>query len=64
MNDLFSDAHAAALDAADPLRALRDDFLIPRHDGAPMAYFVGNSLGLQPRGARAHVEAMLGKWEH
>jgi kynureninase len=64
MTDLFSDAHAAALDAADPLRAFRDDFLIPHHDGAPMAYFVGNSLGLQPRGARAHVEAVLGKWEH
>jgi kynureninase len=64
MTDLFSDAHAAALDASDPLRDSRDDFLIPHHDGAPMAYFVGNSLGLQPRGARAHVEAVLGKWEH
>ena len=64
MTDLFSDAHAAALDAFDPLRGFRDEFLIPQHDGAPMAYFVGNSLGLQPRGARAHVEAVLGKWEH
>ncbi|WP_133479750.1 kynureninase [Cognatilysobacter segetis] len=63
MTDLFSDAHAATLDAADPLRAFRDEFLIPRHDGAPMAYFVGNSLGLQPRGARAHVETVLRKWE-
>jgi kynureninase len=64
MTDPYSDAHAAALDASDPLRAFRDDFLIPHHEGAPMAYFVGNSLGLQPRGARAHVEAVLGKWEH
>ncbi|GAB1595993.1 kynureninase [Lysobacter claricitrinus] len=64
MTDLYSDAHAAALDAADPLRAFRDEFLIPRHGGAPMAYFVGNSLGLQPRGARAHVETVLQKWEH
>jgi kynureninase len=63
MTDILSDAHAAALDAADPLRAFRDEFLIPRHDGAPMAYFVGNSLGLQPRGARAHVETVLRKWE-
>ncbi len=63
MTDLYSDAHAAALDAADPLRALRDEFLIPHHDGEPMAYFVGNSLGLQPRGARAHVETVLRKWE-
>ena len=26
------------------------------------AYFCGNSLGLQPRGARAHVEEVLDKW--
>ncbi|TZF91005.1 kynureninase [Cognatilysobacter lacus] len=63
MTDLFSDAHAAALDAADLLRGFRDEFLLPRHDGAPMAYFVGNSLGLQPRGARAHLETALRKWE-
>ncbi|GAB2519990.1 kynureninase [Lysobacter humi (ex Lee et al. 2017)] len=63
MTDLFSDAHARALDAADALAPLRDEFLIPRFEGAPMAYFVGNSLGLQPRGARAHVETVLRKWE-
>lgn len=63
MTDMYSDAHAAALDAADPLRDFRDEFLIPRHHGEPMAYFVGNSLGLQPRGARAHVETVLRKWE-
>lgn len=62
MTDLFTDDHARALDAADPLRPLRDEFLIPQHDGADMAYFVGNSLGLQPRGARAYVEEILDKW--
>ena len=62
MTDLFSLAHADALDAADPLRSLRDEFLIPRHDGRDQAYFCGNSLGLQPRGARAHVEEVLSKW--
>lgn len=62
MSDLFSDAHAAALDAADPLRGFRDEFHLPRHAGAPQAYFVGNSLGLQPKGARAHVEQVLEKW--
>lgn len=62
MTDLFSDAHAAALDVADPLRGLRDEFHLPLHDGAPQAYFVGNSLGLQPKGARAHVEQVLDKW--
>lgn len=62
MTDLLSDAHAAALDAADPLRGLRDEFHLPLHAGAPQAYFVGNSLGLQPKGARAHVEQVLTKW--
>jgi kynureninase len=63
MTDLFSDAYAAALDAADPLHALRDAFHLPLHaDGTPLAYFVGNSLGLQPKDARTHVEQVLEKW--
>ncbi|MGO4220444.1 kynureninase [Lysobacter sp. TAF61] len=61
-HDLYSDSHAQALDAADPLRDMRAQFLIPQHDGADQAYFVGNSLGLQPRGARRHVEEVLDKW--
>ena len=62
MTELFSDNHALARDAADPLRALRDEFLIPRHGDKEQAYFCGNSLGLQPRGARAMVEEVLDKW--
>ena len=62
MIDLQSDQHAAAQDAADPLRAFRDEFHIPKHDGADQAYFCGNSLGLQPRGARTMVEEVLDKW--
>ncbi|MFC3549603.1 kynureninase [Lysobacter cavernae] len=62
MTNLYSDDHARTLDAADSLRDLRSEFLIPQHDGADQAYFVGNSLGLQPRGARAHVEEVLDKW--
>lgn len=53
---------AAAHDAADPLRDFRDRFHIPRHDGTEMAYFCGNSLGLQPRGARAYVDEVMDKW--
>lgn len=64
MTDLYSEHHALALDAADPLPSLRDEFLLPRHGGAEQAYFCGNSLGLQPRGARAHVEEVLDKWAH
>ena len=62
MTDVFSDAYAQARDAADSLRGFRDEFHLPLHDGAPQAYFVGNSLGLQPKGARAHVEEVLDKW--
>ena len=62
MTDLSSDAYASAQDAADPLRALRDEFHIPLHDGAEQAYFCGNSLGLQPKGARALVGEVLDKW--
>ncbi len=56
--------HAEILDNADPLRALRAKFLIPRHGDRDQLYFCGNSLGLQPRGARAHVEEVLDKWAH
>ncbi|MGH8061110.1 MAG: kynureninase [Pseudoxanthomonas sp.] len=53
-----------ALDAADPLRPLRSDFLIPKHKHNEQVYFCGNSLGLQPRGAREHVLQVLDKWSH
>lgn len=67
MIDMGSIGHASieqarALDAADPLRAFRDEFLIPPHDGAEQLYFCGNSLGLQPRGVRDAVLAELDDW--
>ncbi|MGY1409216.1 MULTISPECIES: kynureninase [unclassified Luteimonas] len=62
MNDLYSDAHARALDAADVLPSLRGEFLLLRHGDGQQAYFCGNSLGLQPRAARAHVQEVLDKW--
>lgn len=62
MTDHFSDDYANAQDAADPLRHFRSEFHLPRHNGREQTYFVGNSLGLQPKGARAHVEQVLDKW--
>jgi kynureninase len=53
---------AVALDAADPLRAFRAEFLIPPHEGRDSNYFCGNSLGLQPRAARAAVTTELDYW--
>ncbi len=62
MTDISSDAYALARDAADPLRHFRDEFHLPLHEGTPQAYFVGNSLGLQPKRARSYVEEVLDKW--
>ena len=53
---------AHAQDAADPLRAFRDEFLIPPHEGQDSVYFCGNSLGLQPRAVREAVNAELDYW--
>ena len=55
---------AAHLDATDPLAAFRQEFHLPAGpDGRPCAYFCGNSLGLQPRAARAAVEQEFETWE-
>ncbi|RBK23392.1 kynureninase, partial [Xanthomonas oryzae pv. oryzae] len=62
MTDLLSRAHADALDAADPLRSLRDAFVFPQHGDRDQTYLVGNSLGLQPRAARAMVDEVLDQW--
>jgi kynureninase len=65
------EAFARRMDERDPLRVWREQFLIPaaRAVGAtggdpnrPCLYFVGNSLGLQPKGVRAVVEQELDDW--
>ena len=61
--DFFAENSALARDAADPSR--RADFCIPPWDGADggeWAYFAGNSLGLQPRGAAGAVGQELDAW--
>ena len=62
LDNLFDANAVAELDRqfADVTR--RDAFRIPQHDGADMAYFVGNSLGLQPVRAADTVNEILGKW--
>ncbi|MEE7561516.1 kynureninase, partial [Xanthomonas sp. Kuri4-2] len=62
MNETPTLHQAAALDAADPLGPLRAEFVFPQHAGADQTYFVGNSLGLQPRRARAMVQEVLEQW--
>lgn len=58
------DSPAAGMDAADPLRNFRQRFYFPKQpDGNEVLYFTGNSLGLMPKTARAHVEQELADWE-
>lgn len=56
-------AFAQDLDREDPLRSYRDQFLFPRHQGRPVLYFCGNSLGLQPTTVRPALLAELDQWE-
>ena len=54
---------AAALDAADPLAAIRARFRIPTGaDGSPQTYLVGNSLGAMPADTADYVGAELERW--
>lgn len=56
-------AFAQQLDQKDPLAIYREQFYFPQHEGKPVVYFTGNSLGLQPKIARKYVEAEMKKWE-
>ena len=54
---------AVQRDVTDPMSSLRDRFLLPTgHDGRPKAYLAGQSLGAQPKAARAAVEERLEAW--
>ncbi len=53
---------ALAADAADPLAGFRAEFCIPHEEGREIAYFCGNSLGLQPRATRQAVIDELDYW--
>jgi kynureninase len=53
---------AVKLDKEDPLRSFREKFIIPHHNGKDQVYFLGNSLGLQPKTARSNIDKVLGQW--
>lgn len=71
-------AFARRLDAQDVLRPLRAEFVLPsraslrkraldgtlpaQDDAQQAVYFVGNSLGAQPRAVRRHVDVHLETW--
>ncbi|HCM76128.1 MAG TPA: kynureninase [Cytophagales bacterium] len=53
---------AKKMDRIDPLSVYRKKFLLPKHNRKPAAYFVGNSLGLQPKATKKYVNEELHDW--
>lgn len=49
-------------DQQDKLKAYRNKFHIPQHNGADMVYFTGNSLGLQPKTTKDYLQQELNDW--
>ncbi|GAB5402853.1 MAG: kynureninase [Aureliella sp.] len=62
MSGRFDLEEAKALDRADSLAAFRSEFLFPTTDGAADVYFVGNSLGLQPKSTAGDLASVLEQW--
>ncbi len=55
-------AFAQQLDTADPLKNFRNDFIIPEKEGKQQIYFLGNSLGLQPKFANEYIRRIMQDW--
>lgn len=53
---------AKSLDAQDGLASYRNEFLFPQHNGQDVIYFVGNSLGLQPKRTQKFVGEVMSDW--
>lgn len=55
-------AFAQSLDLKDPINHFREKFVFPKHNGKPVIYFTGNSLGLQPKSAQYFVKDVMNDW--
>lgn len=53
---------AKSLDQQDPLRAFRNEFSIPQHNGKDCIYLTGNSLGLQSKNIKKYIDEELESW--
>lgn len=53
---------ARTLDENDELRFFREKFIIPEKDDREQIYFLGNSLGLQPKSTLSHIRNVLDQW--
>src|ERR1044072_1605074 len=57
-----SQSFASELDAEDTLGSFREQFIIPARNGVEQIYFLGNSLGLQPKKTAFYVEEIMNQW--
>lgn len=62
MNFENSYAFAKQMDDEDPLKSFRDEFIIPTQENKEQIYFLGNSLGLQPKKTEAAIKEVLNQW--
>lgn len=53
---------AKKLDANDELAHFRNKFIIPERNGQEQIYFLGNSLGLQPKFTSRYIQQILDQW--
>ncbi len=53
---------ARQLDEKDPLKSFREKFILPTAEGKQQIYFLGNSLGLQPKATEAALTEILKQW--
>jgi kynureninase len=54
--------YAQQMDEQDSLREFRQEFIIPTENGVEQVYFLGNSLGLQPRRTAGFINKVLQQW--
>ena len=57
-------AFARELDRKDPLKDYRKLFYIPKVNGKESIYLCGNSLGLQPKSVKTHLDTELKDWKN
>lgn len=53
---------AQQLDKEDILAKYRNEFIFPKVNGKQVIYFVGNSLGLQPKRTQSYVDEVMKDW--
>jgi kynureninase len=62
MDHSFSIEYAQELDSKDAVNRYREQFYIPQHNNKYAIYFLGNSLGLQPKNTQDEVLTIMESW--